>query len=127
MWFETSLAAPQQIEIISHPDYWVTLGTPLLAAAVTLVGTLAGVRWTQRGQRDIARYSAIRKEKLEQILNFLDAAIAVQHALQKRFYGKQAEGAGALMPQLWLREKGVFLVCGKPVRDAAKEYAKKLA
>jgi hypothetical protein len=104
-------------------------------ASTTLIGTLGGVALTQWNQRRVyeqqalaARLSAIRENRSEQILKFMDAAQTVEEVAEERFYheDKLPEGAAARVHQLWLCEKGVHIVGGEALRGAAKEYAKKL-
>jgi hypothetical protein len=119
------MAAPLPVEIVNATPssvQWLPLAGAVAGALIALIGV--GV--TQWSQRKNDRYKAIRRDRIEQILDFLDAAHAVQHALQKRFYGKEAEDAGALLHELWLHEKAIFLVCEEAVHKAAKEYTQKL-
>jgi hypothetical protein len=103
-------------------------------SVLTVTGTLAGVALTQRHQRRIAeqqaaadRLSTIRKDRIEQIAQFMTAAIAVEQAAEERgASGHTPEGAEAVVKQMWLRERGVFLFCGDALRAATKSYANKL-
>jgi hypothetical protein len=115
---------PLPVEITDHTDAaWVQW---LVPSVITFIATLGGVWLAQRYQWRTTRYSAIRKDRIERILDFLDAAHDAQHAAYKRFQGQPLADSGSRVHRLWLREKGVVLVCGKKVRDAAKEFATKL-
>jgi hypothetical protein len=103
-------------------------------ASTTLIGTLGGVALTQWNQRRVyqqqaltGRLPAIREERNERILKFMDATQAVEDVAEKRFYqGRVPEGFPALVHQLWLREKGVNIVAGETLRGATKAFADKL-
>ena len=97
----------------------------LLMASTTLIGTLGGVALTQWNQRRVyeqqalgARLSAIRENRSEQILKFMDAAQTVEEVAEERFYHEDTlpEGAAASNDQnLWMA-LGLVTWTGAPSR-----------
>jgi hypothetical protein len=113
------------------------LDTALLVAVVgfvgTLGGTLGGIELTQRNQERLSRQQAsanrlstIRNDRIEHIVLFLSAAIAVEEAAETHAPLGLRVVADGLVKQLWLRERAIYLFCGETTRSAAKSYASKL-
>lgn len=73
------------VEITNHTSVWATFGPSLLAALLAAGAVLGGAALNQWAQRRNDRYAAIRKDRIEKVINFLDAASAVQEVTQATF------------------------------------------
>lgn len=106
--------------------YILPLVGVVLGAAGTFAGQYLATRETRKQARSAAE-TALRSERKEAVLAFLEACQQVEAAAEHLFFkGSVREEAPRLTHQMWYRCKCLELVCGTRVRKTAVEYADRL-
>ncbi|MFJ8723591.1 hypothetical protein [Streptomyces sp. NPDC093269] len=75
-----------------------------------------------------AAAAALRAERKEAILSFLESCQRVEKAAEHRYHEKEYfHGSPELTHDMWLRQKAIEIVAGREVRHTAYEFANRLA
>lgn len=103
-----------------------TVVVPLVSVGVGAFVALLSTYLTNRVAKK-SRGAALRAERKEAIVAFLDVAQGVEQAAEQRYlYGELPDDAASRIHQMWFRQKCIQLVCTSGTNNKAIDFGNKM-